>query len=165
MKKIFFPMLLLLTTQSWSTEICVTTLFAPAGEIDGVNDEMLAEFDINLSHFVIDEQKIRFYGPQDPASVSSRNGKRVLVGEHDITKVNETTYNLASGKPLIRSANGGAFWKFVFDIEFYKQYEARAYDSILSFCLNANRSDCKQFADQVFQTYVAPVSNQGCAKL
>lgn len=166
MKKFFLLATLIFSSQAQASQVCVTTLFAPAGEIDGLNDDMLQGFDINISHFVLTDESIRFYGPEDPTAVASRSGQRVLKGEHKVIKINDTTYNLAdSGQPLIRPVNDGGFWKFGFHSDFYKQYEPRAWESILRFCMQSRERsplECVSFSEDVFQAYVAPVSSQGC---
>ena len=96
--------------------------------------EPLREFDISILHFVFDYKSIRFYGLQNLSSVSCLKGKRVLVEEHKIIKVKETTYKLSSSNQVILTLiYQRGFWKFGFDVDFYKQYQQKSYQFALSF--------------------------------
>ncbi len=167
MRLFFF--LLILSSSLYSKTICVTTLFAPSDEIQGLNSQMLIESQINISHIVITEDALQLYGPKNPEVVSSRLRKRVLIAEHKITKIDDVTYNLSSsGEAVIRNAFAGDKWKFVLDTNFYKKYEKRAYDSIFSYCTDVRGLDskrCTKFADDIFHAYVAPIANQGCIEI
>jgi len=162
--------ILSLPNHAMGAEVCLTTLFAPIGEIQGINKQILTDFEINISHFVLDDNSVKFYGPKDPSSVSSRQGKRILIGKHKVIKIDDRNYNLKdSGKPLIIDAKGGDRWKFAFDVDFYKMYEPRAYESIHSYCLKNIKMGpqdlCDKFTKDLFSAYVTPISQQGCIEI